>query len=292
MPAPVAVPEVDPSLIVSPEKLTAPVVVTLKRRKFNEEPRRTVSLSAPGPVMAMLVLRSESAWLKLMVHFPVEGSQLGSVAGIAKIIVSSPAVVFAVSIAARKVHRPPRTLQFVKVPGSALLLTANTDPASGVTPSRALNFSGVTDDLPAVCAGDSVPALAPRLRGETVPRRVANPAPGTDRIVTSARLSHRDPANCLPERSIDRCNFIVFTPAKQSNFVDLPEYVRVRFIVLPLQTVCYRQPQQLRLGGHIHGVHCLVRCRGTTMRMHPAPPISTVTGSLKSTPPALTVPTP
>src|SRR6266849_3942711 len=135
MPAPVLLPEVDPSLIASPEKLTAPVVVTLKMRKFNDEPRRTVSLSAPGPVMAMLVLRSESGWLKLMMHFPVEASQLGSVAGIAKIIVSSPAMVFAASIAARKVHRPPRTVQFVKVPGSALLLTANTDPASGVTPS-------------------------------------------------------------------------------------------------------------------------------------------------------------
>src|SRR5438445_4000534 len=99
MPAPVAVPEVDPSLIVSPEKLTAPVVVTLKRRKFDDEPRRTVSLSAPGPVMAMLVLRSGRGCVKLMVHRPA--LQLGSVAGIAKLIVSSPAVILAASIAAR-----------------------------------------------------------------------------------------------------------------------------------------------------------------------------------------------
>src|ERR1700737_3148298 len=102
MPAPVLVPEVDPSLTVSPEKLTAPVVVTLKIRKFNDELRRTVSLSAPAPVMTMLVLRSANGCVKLMVHRPA--LQLGSFAGIAKLIVSSPAVKFAASIAARNVQ--------------------------------------------------------------------------------------------------------------------------------------------------------------------------------------------
>jgi hypothetical protein len=60
--------------------------------------------------------------------------QLGSVAGIAKVIVSSPAVVFAVLIAARKVHLDPRNVQLVKVPGSSVLLTVNTDAASALTP--------------------------------------------------------------------------------------------------------------------------------------------------------------
>jgi hypothetical protein len=79
-PPPETPPSALPLLMVMPASVTAPAVVTLKMRKpAARGSRLTVSLSAPGPEMETLVLRSGSAVLRSMVQRPAPqpGSDVG-----------------------------------------------------------------------------------------------------------------------------------------------------------------------------------------------------------------------
>src|ERR1700730_8314888 len=86
--------------------------------------------------MALLVLKSRSAWIRAMEQLPVS-SQFGWVGGMLKKMPSSPAWAFASSIAALKVHSPAPVSQrpspgFASPPSPVLLtVKANPNPFGG-----------------------------------------------------------------------------------------------------------------------------------------------------------------
>src|SRR5215831_14220532 len=125
-----------PRLMVRPRIVTPLLVVTLKiLNGFAAVERTTESLSAPGPSIEMMVLRSGSGEFKLRTHWPP--AQLGSVGESAKLITSSPGLELAAVIAARKVHSCISLKQLTKSPpGSLVLLTVKVLP-KGVIASRA-----------------------------------------------------------------------------------------------------------------------------------------------------------
>ena len=94
-PPPALIPVGRPFTTLKPDRVTSADDVTRKIRKLSALLRRTVVRSIPGLMMRMLVLRSGSALVKLILQCGPVGSQLGSVVGMLIVISSSPASAFA-----------------------------------------------------------------------------------------------------------------------------------------------------------------------------------------------------
>src|SRR5712692_3082124 len=117
MPPPLA--EVDPLVMVRPEKLTVPVVVTLKMRNRVEELRRTVTWSAPGPkIVTFGTLMSGRACVRLMMQPPAAQNSV-----IAKSISALPPFAIAASIAPRSEQPGPQWPKPPPPPESDRVLT-------------------------------------------------------------------------------------------------------------------------------------------------------------------------